>query len=47
MPERARDDLAGARWVKHSDADMLDRQLVAAYAGLAGIAPKGPLQMGR
>ena len=37
-------DTAAALWVQHPDPDMLHRQLVAAYAGLAGIAPKDELE---
>jgi hypothetical protein len=37
-------DTANALWVKHSNPDTLDRQFLAAYIGLAGIAPKDELE---
>ena len=37
-------DTANALWVNHPDPDTLDRQFLAAYIGLAGIAPKDELE---
>lgn len=37
-------DTAATLWVEHSDSDTLDRQFLAAYVGLAGIAPKDELE---
>jgi hypothetical protein len=37
-------DTVAALWLKQSDSDTLDRQFLAAYAGLAGIAPRDELE---